>query len=181
MLASEIVGTAPATDALYDIELTAIDGSRLRMDEYRGRTLLIVNVASRCGYTPQYAGLEALYRKYESRGLTVLAFPCDQFGHQEPGTDAEIQEFCSEAYDVTFPVFSKIKVNGEDAHPLFAHLKSRKKGLLGSEAIKWNFTKFLVGPSGTVIKRYGPGSAPEVIDPDIAALLLPAMAGHSVP
>jgi glutathione peroxidase len=181
MLASEIVGTAPATDALYDIELTAIDGSRLRMDEYRGRTLLIVNVASRCGYTPQYAGLEALYRKYESRGLTVLAFPCDQFGHQEPGTDAEIQEFCSEAYDVTFPVFSKIKVNGGDAHPLFVYLKSRKKGLLGSEAIKWNFTKFLVGPSGTVVKRYGPGSAPEAIDPDVAALLLPAMVGHSVP
>jgi glutathione peroxidase len=181
MLASEIVKAAPPIDALYDIELTAIDGSRIRMDDYRGRTLLVVNVASRCGYTRQYAGLEALYRKYESRGLTVLGFPCDQFGHQEPGSDGEIQQFCSEAFDVTFPLFSKIKVNGEGAHPLFAYLKSQKKGLLGSEAIKWNFTKFLVGPSGTVVKRYGPGSAPESIEPDIAALLMPAMAGHSAP
>jgi len=181
MLASEIVGTAPPDDALYGIALTAIDGSRLRMEAYRGRTLLVVNVASRCGFTRQYAGLEALYRKYESRGLTVLGFPCDQFGHQEPGTDEKIQEFCSKAYDVTFPLFSKIKVNGEDAHPLFVYLKSRKKGVLGSEGIKWNFTKFLVDPSGTVVKRYGSRDAPAAIEPDIVPLLMPAMAGHLVP
>jgi len=181
MLASEIVETAPPVDALYDIELTAIDGSRRRMHEYRGRILLVVNVASRCGYTRQYAGLEALYRKYESRGLTILGFPCDQFGHQEPGTEEEIQEFCSEAFDVTFPLFSKVNVNGEDAHPLFVYLKSRKKGLLGSEAIKWNFTKFLIDPSGAVIKRYGSRTSPETIEPDIVPMLMPAMAGHLVP
>jgi glutathione peroxidase len=181
MLASEIVKTAPPADALYDIEVTAIDGSRRRMDDYRGRTLLVVNVASRCGYTRQYAGLEALYRKYETRGLTVLGFPCDQFGRQEPGTDTEIQKFCSDAFDVTFPMFSKIKVNGEDAHPLFVYLKDRKKGLLGSASIKWNFTKFLIDSGGTVVKRYGSGDAPEAIEPDIESLLLPAMAGPSAP
>jgi glutathione peroxidase len=181
MLASEIVETATSTDALYDIEVTAIDGSRLRMDRYRGRTLLIVNVASRCGYTPQYAGLEALYRKHRSRGLTVLGFPCDQFGRQEPGADAEIQDFCSQTYDVTFPLFSKIKVNGQDAHPLFIYLKSRKKGWLGSEAIKWNFTKFLVDSSGAVVRRFGPNDAPETIEPNIEPLLTPAMTGRSVP
>jgi glutathione peroxidase len=181
MLASDIVGTAALTDALYDIELTAIDGSHRRMDVYRGRTLLVVNVASQCGFTRQYAGLEALYRKHASRGLTILGFPCDQFGHQEPGAEAQIQEFCSDTFDVTFPLFSKINVNGEHAHPLFVYLKSQKKGLLGSEAIKWNFTKFLIGPDGAVVKRYGSRATPEAIEPDIMALLPPVVSGHPAP
>ena len=129
--------------AIYDFEVTTIDGVRERLDVFRGKTLLIVNVASRCGYTPQYRGLEALYRRHQANGFVVLGFPCDQFGRQEPGTDAEIQEFCSVTYDVTFPMFSKIKVNGADAHPLYKFLKSQKKGIFGLEGIKWNFTKFL--------------------------------------
>src|SRR4029079_10714704 len=127
------------------------------------------------GYTPQYAGLEALHQKYRDRGLVVMGFPCDQFGFQEPGTDAEIQQFCSDNYDVTFPMFSKIKVNGDDAHPLFKYLKSQKKGLLGSERIKWNFAKFLVGPDGAVVKRYGATGALRSIEKDIAALLTQAV------
>lgn len=156
--------------SLYDVEVTAIDGTPRRMDAWRGKTLLIVNVASGCGYTPQYAGLERLYRKYQDRGLVVLGFPCDQFGGQEPGTDAEIQQFCSLTYDVTFPLFRKVNVNGADAHPLFRWLKSRKKGVLGSESIKWNFTKFLVGPDGEVVKRYGSAETPERIEEDLVAL-----------
>jgi glutathione peroxidase len=155
---------------LYDLTVTAIDGSTRAMAAYRGHTLLVVNVASACGYTPQYAGLEALYRRYQDAGLVVLGFPCDQFGHQEPGTDAAIQRFCTTRYDVTFPMFSKIKVNGADAHPLYQLLKSQKKGALGIELIKWNFTKFLVGPDGTVIARYGPGDTPHVIERDIRRL-----------
>jgi len=155
---------------IYDLTVTAIDGSTRAMASYRGHTLLIVNVASACGYTPQYAGLEALYRKYKDAGLVVLGFPCDQFGHQEPGTDAEIQGFCTATYDVTFPMFSKIQVNGADAHPLYRLLKSQKKGALGLELIKWNFTKFLVGPTGTVLARYGPGDTPEAIEKDIRHL-----------
>jgi glutathione peroxidase len=155
---------------LYDIQVSAIDGSARSMAEYRGHTLLIVNVASACGYTPQYAGLEALYRKYKDAGLIVLGFPCDQFGHQEPGTDAEIQRFCAETYDVTFPMFSKIAVNGAGAHPLYRFLKSQKKGAFGTGIIKWNFSKFLVGPDGRVINRYGPGDGPPVIEKDIQRL-----------
>jgi glutathione peroxidase len=181
MLASDIVGTAALNDALYDIELTAIDGSRRRMDVYRGRTLIVVNVASQCGFTRQYAALEALYRKYAGRGLTILGFPCDQFGGQEPGTDPQIMEFCRDAYDVTFPMFSKIKVNGDGAHPLFAYLKSQQKGFLGSEAIKWNFTKFLIDPTGAVIKRYGSRTAPDAIESDIVPLLASSAAGPSAP
>ena len=133
--------------------------------------MLVVNVASRCGYTPQYKGLEELYRRYVERGFVVLGFPCDQFGRQEPGTDADILAFCSLTYDVTFPMFSKVKVNGEDAAPLFAFLKSARKGWLGSEGIKWNFTKFLVDRSGQVVKRFGATDAPESIDKDVQALL----------
>jgi glutathione peroxidase len=155
---------------LYDLTVTAIDGSTRAMASYRGRTLLVVNVASACGYTPQYAGLEALYRQYKDAGLVVLGFPCDQFGHQEPGADADIQRFCTTTYDVTFPMFSKIKVNGADAHPLYQLLRAQKKGALGLDLIKWNFTKFLVGPDGTVLERYGPGDTPQAIEKDIRRL-----------
>lgn len=152
---------------LYDFEVRTIDGRAERLDAYRGRTLLIVNVASRCGYTPQYAGLERLYRAYQARGLVVLGFPCDQFGGQEPGSDSDIRAFCADTYDVTFPLFSKIKVNGAGAHPLFTFLKSQQKGLLGSAAIKWNFTKFLVSPEGVVLRRYGSLQTPERIERDL--------------
>jgi glutathione peroxidase len=157
--------------SIYDIEVKTIDGQPQTLDPYRGRVLLIVNVASKCGLTPQYTGLEALYRKHRDQGLTVLGFPCDQFGHQEPGDEAEIRQFCSRTYDVTFPMFSKIEVNGEGAHPLYRFLKSEKKGVLGSEAIKWNFTKFLVGRDGAVVHRYAPTDTPEGLEKDLAPLL----------
>jgi glutathione peroxidase len=157
--------------SLYQIKVTTIDGTSIPMSTYKGRVLLIVNVASKCGFTPQYAGLDALYRKYKGRGLTVLGFPCDQFGHQEPGDEAAIKEFCSLTYDVTFPMFSKIEVNGPGTHPLYAHLKAAQPGLLGTEAIKWNFTKFLVGRDGAVLKRYASADTPDDIEPDIVALL----------
>ena len=148
---------------LYEITVTTIAGQAETMETYRGQVLLIVNVASKCGFTGQYAGLEALYRRYRDKGLTILGFPCDQFGHQEPGNEAEIQSFCSLTYDVTFPLFAKIEVNGSDAHPLYQHLKKARPGLFGSEAIKWNFTKFLVNREGQVLKRYAPSDAPEKI------------------
>jgi glutathione peroxidase len=157
--------------SIYDIDVKTIDGKPQRLEAYRGKTLLIVNVASQCGFTPQYEGLQKLYDEFKDRSFAVLGFPCDQFGHQEPGTEAEIQSFCSTTYNVTFPMFAKINVNGGDAHPLYNHLKSEKKGLLGSESIKWNFTKFLVGPDGTVRKRYGTRDTPESIEADVAALL----------
>jgi len=146
--------------SIYDIDVTTIDGRRVSMNDYCGRTLLIVNVASRCGYTPQYAELEALYRENKDRGLVVMGFPCNQFGAQEPGTETEIQQFCESTYGVTFPLFQKVDVNGPNAHQLFAYLKSQKKGLLGSEGIKWNFTKFLVDPKGRVVRRFGPSDVP---------------------
>ena len=139
--------------SIYDIDVTTIEGRPQKMDAYRGKALLVVNVASKCGFTPQYTGLQALYERYKEKGFTVLGFPCDQFGHQEPGDEAEIQSFCSTNYNVTFPLFAKIDVNGSDAHPLYKLLKSEKKGLLGSESIKWNFTKFLVGADGSILKR----------------------------
>jgi glutathione peroxidase len=157
--------------SLYDIDVTTIDGKQQKMDAYRGKTLLIVNVASECGFTPQYAGLEALQRKYKDRGFTVLGFPCNQFGHQEPGSEEQIQSFCAVNYGVSFPLFAKIDVNGENAHPLYRELKSEKKGILGTEAIKWNFTKFLVGPDGEVKKRYAPNDTPESIGKDLEPLL----------
>ena len=156
---------------LYDIDLVTIDGKLQKMDTYRGKTLLIVNVASECGFTPQYTGLQALYEKFKDKGFVVLGFPCNQFGQQEPSGEAEIEQFCSRTYGVTFPMFAKIEVNGENAHPLYQHLKSEKPGLLGTEAIKWNFTKFLVGSDGTVLKRYAPSDKPEAIEADLATRL----------
>jgi len=156
---------------LYDIEARTIDGKTRELGEFSGKTMLIVNVASKCGFTPQYAGLETLYREFKDRGLVVLGFPCDQFGHQEPGDEAQIAAFCSRDYGVTFPMFAKIEVNGENAHPLYAHLKKEAPGLLGTQAIKWNFTKFLVDRNGRVTKRFAPNDAPEAIRADIAALV----------
>ncbi len=151
-------------DNLYDLAVTTIDGRPTTLAEYRGRVLLVVNVASQCVLTSQYAGLEALYRKYKEAGLVVLGFPCDQFGNQEPGTEGEIQSFCSTKYDVTFPMFAKVSVNGPDAHPLFQRLKAARPGWFGSERVKWNFTKFLVGRGGEVLKRFGPGVSPGWIE-----------------
>lgn len=156
---------------IYGYEVKTIDGRAMSMGEFRGRVLLIVNVASKCGFTPQYTGLEALYRRHKDRGLRVLGFPCDQFGHQEPGDEEEIRRFCSTTYDVTFPMFAKVEVNGENAHPLYKFLKSAQPGVLGTEAIKWNFTKFLVGRDGTVLERYAPKDTPERIEKDLLPLL----------
>lgn len=157
--------------ALYDIEVTTIDGGRRTLADYRGKALLIVNVASRCGFTPQYAGLEALYRRFAAQDFAVLGFPCNQFGRQEPGSENEIVAFCKERYGVTFPMFAKIEVNGACAHPLYAHLKRSAPGALGTQGIKWNFTKFLVDRSGRVVKRYAPADSPEAIAKDVEALL----------
>jgi glutathione peroxidase len=157
--------------SLYDIKVTTIGGATKHMAAWKGQVLLIVNVASKCGYTPQYRGLEALYRAHHASGFTVLGFPCDQFGHQEPGDEAAIREFCSLTYDVTFPMFAKIDVNGPDAHPLYQYLKEARPGVLGTTAIKWNFTKFLVGRDGTVLARYAPTDTPEQIEQDIVPLL----------
>ena len=156
---------------LYDIPVMTIDGQTVTLDRYRGKALLIVNVASECGFTPQYKGLEALYRKYKDKGFVVLGFPCNQFGRQEPGSEAAIREFCDERFNVTFPLFAKIDVNGPNAHPLYRYLKSRKRGFLGRQTIAWNFTKFLVNQSGDVVARYGPRRKPEPIEKDVAALV----------
>ncbi len=156
---------------LYDIEARTIDGETKTLRHYAGKTLLIVNVASKCGFTPQYKGLEALYRKYAGRGLVVLGFPCNQFGGQEPGSESDIASFCATAYDVSFPMFAKIDVNGEQAHPLYKLLKHEAPGLLGSEAIKWNFTKFLVDRTGKVVRRYAPTDTPQSLEKDIEAAL----------
>ncbi|WP_306524450.1 glutathione peroxidase [Dokdonella sp.] len=157
--------------SIHDFKLTTIDGKTQSMSDYRGKTLLIVNVASKCGFTPQYAGLEKLYNDYRERGLVVLGFPCDQFGHQEPGDEAEIKSFCALNYDVSFPLFAKIEVNGDTAHPLYRFLKSQARGVLGSEAIKWNFTKFLVDRDGNIVERYAPKTEPKDIEADIGKLL----------
>jgi glutathione peroxidase len=156
---------------IYDFEVTTINGDRQRLDAYRGQALLIVNVASKCGFTPQYAALEALYRKYQSQGFTVLGFPCDQFGHQEPGDATEIKNFCTLKYDITFPLFAKIEVNGPHAHPLYEFLKSARRGFLWTKRIKWNFTKFLISREGAVIRRYAPVVSVERIEPDLKQLL----------
>jgi glutathione peroxidase len=155
----------------YDFSATDIEGRERRLDEFAGRALLIVNVASKCGFTPQYQGLEALWRKHRDEGFAVLGFPCDQFGHQEPGDEREIKEFCSLRYDVSFPLFAKIDVNGARAHPLYAWLKSEKAGVFGTEGIKWNFTKFLVDRAGGVVKRFAPSDTPEKIAGDLNAVL----------
>lgn len=156
---------------LYDFTAKTIDGAEQALASYRGKPLLVVNVASKCGFTPQYAGLEALYRKFHGQGLEVLGFPCDQFGHQEPGDEAQIKSFCSTTYDVTFPLYAKIEVNGANTHPLYKWLKNEKAGVLGTGAIKWNFTKFLVDRAGQVVKRYAPTDTPEKIEKDLAAVL----------
>jgi glutathione peroxidase len=157
--------------SLYDFEATTIDGQRQSLDLYRGQVLLIVNVASQCGFTPQYAGLEALFRKHRAEGFAVLGFPCDQFGHQEPGDESEIKQFCQLKYDVTFPLFAKIKVNGSATHPLYDFLKSSRRGILFSKAIKWNFTKFLIDRRGVVTKRYASTVGVERIEKDLLPLL----------
>ena len=154
-----------------DIPLKSIDGKPAALGDFAGQTLLIVNVASQCGFTPQYAGLEALHRRFHARGFSVLGFPCDQFGRQEPGDEAEIRNFCSLNYDVTFPMFAKIEVNGDNAHPLFKALKRDAPGLLGTQAIKWNFTKFLVDRERRVVRRYAPSDKPEKLAGDIEATL----------
>ncbi len=156
---------------LYDIEVETLDGQTQPLREHEGKVLLIVNTASRCGYTPQYEGLEKLHRKLEGRGLVVLGFPCNQFGAQEPGTAEEIGAFCQAKYDVTFPMHAKIKVNGSDAHPLYQLLKREQKGILGTEAIKWNFTKFLVDREGNVVSRHGSRTKPEDLEAEIERLL----------
>ena len=156
---------------LYDLSAEQLSGGTQSLADYAGRVLLIVNTASNCGFTPQYAGLESLYQRDQARGLTILGFPCNQFGAQEPGNAAEIASFCETNYGVSFPLFAKIDVNGEHAHPLFRYLKKAAPGLLGSEAIKWNFTKFLINRDGEVVKRYAPTLAPEAIAKDIEALL----------
>lgn len=161
----------------FDIQLTTIDGQSTTLGQYRNQVLLIVNVASKCGFTPQYTSLEALHRQYHDRGLTVLGFPCDQFGNQEPGDEAEIRRFCTLNYDVSFPLHAKVNVNGSDAHPLFQYLKQASPGLLGTKAIKWNFTKFLVGRDGTVISRHAPSTAPEELASEIERLLEQPVAG----
>jgi glutathione peroxidase len=156
---------------LHDIDLVTIDGAPRKLGDFAGKATLIVNVASKCGFTPQYEGLEALYRRYRERGLVVLGFPCDQFGHQEPGDEAAIKQFCVAEYGVTFPMFAKIKVNGAETHPLFAALKAKTSGLFGVKAIKWNFTKFLIDRSGRSIKRYAPIRKPKDLERDIEAFL----------
>ncbi len=157
--------------SVYDFSATSIDGKARKLGDYKGKVLLVVNTASKCGFTPQYAGLEAIYKQYKDRGFAVLGFPSNQFGAQEPGPDDQIAEFCEMNYGVSFPMFSKVDVNGDNAHPLFKHLTAAKKGLLGSEAIKWNFTKFLVGKDGSVIDRYAPTTKPEDIAKDIEQAL----------
>lgn len=159
------------TAPIYQFEMARNNGELEPMSEYQGKVLLIVNTASKCGFTPQYDGLQALHDKYKDKGFAVLAFPCDQFGHQEPGNDAEIQEFCSLNFNVNFPLFKKVEVNGPNTAPLYDFLKQTAPGLLGSKSIKWNFTKFLVDSQGNVVKRYGPQTKPEAIDADIEALL----------
>jgi glutathione peroxidase len=157
--------------SVYDFEAETLEGKPAPLADHRGEVLLIVNTASKCGFTPQYEGLEALYRRYKDRGFAILGFPCNQFGAQEPGDAAEIGAFCSLTYDVSFPMMAKIEVNGPAAHPLYAYLKKAQKGLLGSEGIKWNFTKFLVDREGRVVRRFAPVDTPEKIASAVEALL----------
>ena len=156
---------------VYDFEALSIDGQTVALSQYRGRVLLIVNTASACGFTPQFGGLEKLHQQFSPQGLTVLGFPCNQFASQDPGDDAQIASFCQKNYGVSFQIMSKIKVNGDGAHPLYQWLTAEAPGLLGSKAVKWNFTKFLIGRDGRVIKRYAPQDAPEKIAKDIEAAL----------
>ncbi len=156
---------------LYDYTVTDITGEPINLSDYRGKTLLIVNVASQCGFTKQYAELEQLYQDFKAQGLVILAFPCNQFGEQEPGSNAEIQRFCTTKYRLSFPLFAKIEVNGEQAHPLFKFLTAKAPGFLGSRKIKWNFTKFLINSKGEVIRRYAPLTKPSKMSRDLIKLL----------
>ncbi|WP_250464729.1 glutathione peroxidase [Microbulbifer litoralis] len=156
---------------LYSIPVKTQDGRETTLEEYRGKVLLAVNTASKCGFTPQYKGLEALHEKYRDRGLVILGFPCNQFGKQEPGSDDEIREFCELNFGVSFPLFAKLDVNGPDAHPLFVELKRQAPGILGTEGIKWNFTKFLVNRDGQVVERFAPKDKPEDLAAEIESLL----------
>lgn len=156
---------------VYDYSARTLDGNDISLSAFTGQVLLIVNTASACGFTPQYRGLEDLYRTHTAQGFSVLGFPCNQFGKQEPGSEAEIAEFCSREYSVTFPMFAKIEVNGDNAHPLYRFLKSARPGLMGLEGIKWNFTKFLVDRTGQVVTRYAPTTRPEALTAEIASLL----------
>lgn len=155
----------------HDFTAAGIDGTPQPLSGYAGKVLLVVNVASKCGFTPQYAGLQALWQRYRDRGLVVLGFPCDQFGHQEPGSEAEIRAFCSLEYGIDFPMFAKVEVNGPGAHPLWQWLKRQKAGFLGTGAIKWNFTKFLVGRDGQVLSRHAPAEKPESLQAAVEAAL----------
>ncbi|WP_416308373.1 glutathione peroxidase [Neptunicella sp. SCSIO 80796] len=155
------------SDNIYQFSATRNDGTEQSLQEYQNKVVLIVNTASKCGFTPQYEGLQKIYQQYQQYGLEVLAFPCDQFGHQEPGDDGEIAQFCSLNFNTQFPLFKKIEVNGDNAHPLYQYLKSHAKGLLGSQRIKWNFTKFLINRQGEVVKRYAPTAKPESLVLDI--------------
>jgi glutathione peroxidase len=157
--------------SVYDFTASTLDGKPKKLVDFKGKVLLVVNTASKCGFTPQYKGLEALYKQYKGKGFAVLGFPSNQFGAQEPGPESEIAEFCEMNYGVTFPMFAKIDVNGDAAHPLYQHLKAAAPGVLGSESIKWNFTKFLVGKDGKVIKRYAPNTEPAELAGDIEAAL----------
>jgi glutathione peroxidase len=159
-------------DDIYHHHAVALDGRDVSLADYRGKVLLIVNVASKCGFTPQYTGLEELYQRFRDKGFAVLGFPCNQFGKQEPGSSAEIAQFCSTTYPVTFPVFAKVEVNGDGAHPLYRQLKEQAPGLLGSSGVKWNFTKFLVNREGEAVERFAPTVKPEDIAPRIARLLV---------
>lgn len=159
------------TSDLYACTLPRLEGGTLRLLDYAGQVMLVVNTASQCGFTPQYAGLEALWRRYRDRGLVVIGCPCDQFGHQEPGDEAQIAQFCALRFGVSFPLSAKLEVNGPDAHPLFRHLTEAAPGLLGTRAIKWNFTKFLVDRQGQVTQRFAPSTRPEDLAPAIEALL----------
>ena len=157
--------------SIYDYKVDDSQKNPVSLSDYKGKTLLIVNVASRCGLTPQYKGLQALYSKYSNKDFEILAFPCNQFGAQEPGSNEEIKEFCDNNFNVSFKIFDKINVNGSSASPLFKHLKNEAKGVMGSEAIKWNFTKFLIDNNGSVIKRYSPQTTPDKIDKDLSKIL----------
>ncbi len=165
------IAKEPTVQSIYDFKVKTIEGRETTLEAYRGKVMLIVNVASKCGYTPQYEGLEALYKKYKEKGLVILGFPCNQFASQEPGSEKEIQNFCRVNFDVTFPLFAKIKVNGEQTHPLYQYLKTQKTGLLGTEGIKWNFTKFLVDREGKVVDRFGSSTKPKSLEKDIEKLL----------
>lgn len=163
--------TAQISSSIYDYSAKSLEGQPVNLSNFKDKVLLIVNTASQCGFTPQYKGLQELYDKYSAQGLVILGFPCNQFGQQEPGNEAEIQSFCETRFGVTFPLFEKIDVNGKNAHPVYQYLTKVAPGILGTEAIKWNFTKFLIDRNGKIVKRYAPLTKPEDLEKDIESLL----------